>query len=106
MRNHLVSVYLKAGAITHVQSTNGEPWPADVVEFDPAGVVVPLVRIDVELEPTAAEIANGEADHPAPRPASVLFGKELEVVAGKVRYRAGEGAGGTISDRVLVVLPV
>jgi hypothetical protein len=64
-----------------------------------------MVRIDVELEPTAEEIANGLEDQPAPRSASVLFHKELEVVAGRVRYRAGEGSGGAIIDRGAVVAP-
>lgn len=99
MNFHLVSVYLRAGVMAHVQSTNGNVWPADVTETDALGAPVPLTRIDVKLEPTADEIANGVRDRPAPRKASVLFGKELEVVAGKVGYRAGEGAGGAIVVR-------
>ena len=105
MSVHRVSVYTKAGILAHVQSTNGDEWPGDVIETDKDGVQTPLVRIDVELEPTAAEIANGTPGQPASRRASVLFQKELEVVAGKVRYRAGEGAGGAIVDRARVELP-
>lgn len=106
MSVHRVSVYTRAGVMAHVQSTNGDTWPHDLTERDAGGVVIPLVRIDVELEPTAAEIAAGTNGHPAPRRATVLFQKELEVAAGKVRYRAGEGAGGAIVDRAAVVLPV
>lgn len=99
MNFHLVSVYMRAGVLAHVQSTNGDKWPADVEETDAVGAVVPLTRIDVKLEPTAAEIADAIAERPAPRSASVLFDKELEVVLGKVRYRVGQGSGGAIVDR-------
>ncbi len=105
MNNHLVSVYTRAGVIAHVQSTNGVEWLPDLVEINDAGVVTPLVRVDVELEPTARETADAINNHPTPRSASVLFRKELEVVAGKVRYRAGEGSGGAISDRTVAALP-
>lgn len=106
MMEHKVSAYTRAGVFAHVQSTNGPEWPRDVQEFDPNGIEVALVRIDAVLEPTAEEITNGENDQPVPRPASVLFQKELEIVGGRVRYRAGEGAGGAIDDRVPVALPV
>ncbi len=105
MNNHLVSVYTRAGVMAHVQSTNGVRWPPDLIETDAGGVVTPLARIDVELEPTAREIVDGTNDHPAPRSASVLFAKELEVAVGRVRYRAGEGSGGAIVDRVVAALP-
>jgi hypothetical protein len=105
MNYHKVSVYTRSGVLAHVQSTNGDEWPGGVTETDSAGVSIPLVRIDVELEPTAAEIARGANGRPASRRAAVLFKKELEVVAGKVRYRAGEGGGGAIVDRAAVVLP-
>ncbi len=105
MMVHRVSVYTRAGVIAHVQSTNGDQWPPDLEERDGAGVVVPLVRIDVVLEPTAREIADGLNGHPALRSASDLFNKELEVAAGRIRYRAGEGSGGAIVDRVVAALP-
>jgi hypothetical protein len=105
MRNHKVAVYTRAGVLAHVQSTNGEEWPADIEEYQSDGTPVPLVRIDVELEPTAREIADGDVDKPAPRRASVLFNRQLEVVGGKVRYRSGEGGGGAIIDRAAAVLP-
>lgn len=103
---HRVSVYLKAGVLAHVQSTNSDLWPLDVQEFDVVGAEIPLVRIDVELEPTEAEIAEGVNGRPVHRKASVLFRQELEVVGGRVRYRPGEGQGRGIGDRVPVVLPV
>ncbi len=106
MNFHLVSVYTRAGVLAHVQSTNGDEWPLDITEYDAAGVPTPLVRIDVELEPTAAEVAGGKDEHPAPRRAGVLFKKQLEVVAGKVSYRAGEGDGGAIRDRGAAALPI
>ena len=108
MSVHRVSVYLKqpGNVLAHVQSTNGDVWPRDVEERDAAGVVVPLTRIDVELEPTAAEIAEGDNGRPVHRKASVLFQQELEVVGGRVRYRAGEGRGGAINDRVPDRAPV
>lgn len=108
MNNHLVSLYLKqpGDVLAHVQSTNGDVWPRDVVEMDENSVVVPLTRIDVELEPTNAEVVGGTDGHPMHRKASVLFREELEVVAGRVRYRAGKGQGGAISDRVPDVAPV
>jgi len=108
MSVHRVSLYLKqpGDVLAHVQSTNGDAWPRDVEERDAAGAVVPLTRIDVELEPTAAEIAAGTKGRPQHRKASVLFREELEMVAGKVRYRAGRGEGGAIRDRVPVALPV
>ncbi len=99
MNNHRVSVYTRAGVLAHVQSTNGDKWPGDLKETDANGVEIPLVRIDVELEPTNAEVVDSTNGRPAPRRAAVLIEKELEVVAGKVRYRAGEGAGGRIIDR-------
>ena len=105
MNNHRVSVYTRAGVIAHVQSTNGDQWPPDVVETDSAGAVVPMVRIDVELEPTNAEVIAGANGRPAPRSAGDLFRKELEVVAGKVRYRAGKGSGGAIVDRAVTERP-
>lgn len=103
---HRVSVYTKAGVLAHVQSTNSDLWPRDVEERDAAGVVVPLTRTDVELEPTAAEIADGVSGRPVHRKASVLFQQELEMVGGRIRYRAGKGAGGAINDRVPDVAPV
>ena len=99
MSVHRVSVYTKAGVVAHVQSTNGDEWPGDVVETDRNGVAIPLDRIDVELEPTEAEIASGSDGRPQHRRASVLFQKELEVVQGRVRYRAGQGQGRTIAIR-------
>ena len=105
MNNHLVSVYLRAGVVAHVQSTNGDEWPRDLMETDANGVAIPLVRIDVEIEPTNAEVVAGTNGRPAPRRAAVLFEKELEVVAGKVRYRVGGGGSGAIVDRVVPVLP-
>ncbi len=105
MNNHRVSVYTRAGVIAHVQSTNGDRWPPDVSETDANGMAIPLVRIDVELEPTAGEIAAGANDRPAPRNAGALFREELEVVVGKVRYRPGKGSGGAISDRAVAALP-
>lgn len=103
---HRVSVYTKAGVLAHVQSTNSDEWPRDVIEMDENSVVVPLIRIDVELEPTAVEIADGVNGRPAHRKASVLFREELEIVGGRVRYRAGRGAGGSIGDRVPDRAPV
>lgn len=96
---HRVSVYTRAGVLAHVQSTNGPEWPRDVKEFDSAGVEVPLVRVDVELEATTAEIAESVNGQPTHRKASVLFQKELEISGGRVRYRTGEGDGGAIKDR-------
>lgn len=104
MNFHRVSVYLRAGVLAHVQSTNGDQWLPELVETTAAGVVVPMDRIDVELEPTAAEIENSTHGRLAPRSAAVLFHEELEVVAGKVRYRAGKGEGRAIRDRVAAVL--
>lgn len=105
MNNHRVSVYARAGVIVHVQSTNGDEWPRDIIETDGSGVVIPMDRLDVELEPTNAEVIDGSNGRPAHRRAKVLLDKELEVVGGKVRYRAGEGAGGAIVDRPAVELP-
>lgn len=105
MSVHRVSVYMRAGVLAHVQSTNGDAWPRDLTETDASGVEIPLVRIDVELEPTAAEVADGTNGRPAHRRAAALFHKELEVTAGKVRYRAGEGAGGAIRDRAVMDRP-
>ena len=96
---HRVSVYTDAGVMAHVQSTNGPEWPRDVKAFDASLVEIPLVRVDVELEPTAREIADGSNGQPAHRKATVLFREQLEVVGGRVRYRAGEGDGGAIRDR-------
>lgn len=100
MKDHLVSVYTRAGVLAHVQSTNGDEWPRDVQEFDSAGVLVPLDRIDVTLEPTAAERAGAVDARPLPRSAGALFRTELEVIGGKVRYRSGQGEGRAIRDRV------
>lgn len=105
MSVHRVSVYTKAGVIAHVQSTNGDTWPRDVIETNANGEVVPLDRIDVELEATAAEIANGAPQRPQHRDAGVLFHEELEVVRGIVRYRAGKGEGRPIRNRTAVELP-
>ena len=105
MSVHRVSVYTRAGVLAHVQSTNGDEWPLDLVERKAGGGIIPLVRKDVELEPTADEIKDGTDGRPLHRRASVLFAKELEVVAGEVRYRAGEGAGGAINDRVAAEPP-
>ena len=91
--------------MAHVQSTNGDTWPRDVIETDKDGVVVPLDRIDVELEATAAEIANGAPERPQHRSAGVLFGEELEVIGGVVRYRTGKGEGRRIRNRAPVELP-
>lgn len=103
MKNHLVSVYLRPdGAIGHVQSTNGDAWPGDVVETGPDGVALALTRIDLELEPTADEIKNGVNGRPKPRRAGVLFREELEHVGGVIRYRAGKGDGGAIRIRAVV----
>lgn len=104
MNQHKVSVYTKVGVLAHVTSTNGDTWPPDVTETDLGGLVVPLTRIDVILEPTAEEIAGGANGRPLPRNASVLFQKELEVSEGKVRYRAGEGSGGSIVSRAVAEL--
>lgn len=103
--NHLVSVYLKGGVIAHVQSTNGDEWPRDVKEFDENNVAIPLARVDVTLEPTAEEIAKAVNGRPKHRSAAVLFQEELELVAGKVRYRAGKGQGRAIRDRAAVAIP-
>jgi hypothetical protein len=105
MNNHHVSVYTRAGILSHVQSTNGDQWPPDLIETDSNGAIIPLVRFDVELAPTNAEVVAGVNGHPAPRSAAVLFHKELEVIAGKVRYREGKGAGGAIVRRAAVELP-
>ncbi len=105
MNNHRVSVYTRAGLLAHVQSTNGDEWPGDLTETDQDGANIPLIRFDVELDPTNAEVIAGANGRPAHRRATVLFEKELEVAAGKVRYRAGEGAGGAIRDRASVERP-
>lgn len=100
MKNHLVSVYVRPdNTIGHVQSTNGDEWLGDVTERGEDGVAHPLTRMDVELEPTAAEIRDSVNGRPKHRRAGVLFREELEIVAGKVRYRAGKGEGGAINDR-------
>lgn len=106
MNYHLVSVYTRAGVLAHVSSTNGDLWPGAIVEHDSFGVVIPLVRIDVKLEPTAAEAGDVLNPQSKPRSASVLFKKELEVIAGKVSYRAGEGSGGAIIDRGAASPPI
>ncbi len=106
MSVHRVSVYTKAGLVAHVQSTNGDEWPSDVVETDRNGVILPLDRIDVELEPTVTEIENSTHGRPQHRRASVLFQEELEVVGGRVRYREGRGQGRFIRERDPVKIPL
>ena len=103
---HRVSVYTDAGVLAHVQSTNGPEWPNAVRAFDSSFVEIPLVRIDVEVEATAREVTDSTNGQPAPRKASRLFREQLEVVGGRVRYRPGEGDGGRISDRAIVVAPI
>lgn len=100
---HRVVVYLRAGVIAHVQSTNGPEWPRDVKELDIDGVEVPLRRIELELEATPEEIAEGESGQPRHRKASALFRDELEFDApsDRVRYRAGSGRDGKIELRAL-----
>ena len=106
MKNHLVSVYVRPdGKIGHVQSTNGDAWPGDVVETAEDGSNLPLTRIDVELEPTADEIRDSVNGRPKSRRAGVLFREELEHVGGVIRYRAGKGEGGRISGRAPVEIP-
>lgn len=95
MRKHLVSVYLRGDVILHLQSTNGDVWLSDVLEIGSGGIEVPLRRVNVILEPTADEIAQGSDGRPLHRSASKLFNEELEFVRGiegedgKVVYRSG-----------------
>lgn len=99
---HRVVVYLHADMkIAHVQSTNGPEWPGVVVETDALDAEVPLRRIDLELEPTIEEIAEGKNGQPRHRPAGVLFNDELEfdVLSDRVRYRPGQGQGRRIEPR-------
>ena len=99
MRNHLDSVYLKAGAIAHVQSTTGDHLPREVIEFDEKRLKIPLTRIDLELEPDAEEIREGKAGRPRHRKASDLFQNELEFRGGKVRYRRDAGR----TERIITI---
>ncbi len=97
---HRVVVNLRPGnVIAHVQSTNGDEWPRKITESDKNGVALPLTRILLELEATPEEVAAGSNGRPAGRAASVLFHSELEFAAGKIRYRAGSGQTGAITER-------
>lgn len=89
MRDHLVSVYLRANTIVHVQSTNGPIWPRDTEERDKDKVIIPMRRVNLILTPTEAEITQKEDGKPVHRKAAELFQKELEFTDGKVRYRIG-----------------
>lgn len=106
MNNHLVSVYLKAGVIAHVQSTNGPEWPRDVVEMDQNQNVIPLQRVDITIEPTPEEIAEAVHEQPRHRSASALFRDQLEFVGGVVRYRVGLNIPGKIASRIPDMAPV
>ncbi len=99
---HRVVVYLRAGVLAHVQSTNGPKWPREITEQDLSGVVSPLRRIELEIDATPEEIAAGENDRPQHRTASDLFSKELEydALGDQIKYRAGAGRTGTIKERV------
>ena len=96
---HRVVVYLKGSVITHVQSTNGPEWPNPLRELDIDGVEVPLRRIELEIEATQEEIAEGTSGQPRHRKATVLFRDELEydAVGDRIRYRAGAGRDGAIT---------
>ncbi len=97
---HRVVVNLRPGnVIAHVQSTNGDEWPRKIVETDKDGNEVPLTRILLELEATPEEVAAGKNDRPLGRAASVLYHSELEFSGGKIRYRAGSGQTGKITER-------
>lgn len=101
---HRVVVYLLADlSIAHVQSTNGSQWPGVVVAHDEFDVEIPMRRIELELEPTQAEIDEGKFGQPRHRTAGVLFNTELEfdALSDKVRYRSGKGQGGKIEPRDL-----
>lgn len=100
---HRVVVYLRAdNTLAHVQSTNGSEWPGLLVERDKDFVVVPLRRIELELEPTNAEVIDGTNGHPQHRKASALFNDELEydAIGDKIRYRADSGRAERITERV------
>lgn len=99
---HRVVVYLHPDeTIAHVQSTNGPTWPGLVSETDDADVEVPLRRIELELEPTQAEIDDAEHGQPRHRNAGVLLRDELEydIPSAQVRYRSGRGLTGKIELR-------
>lgn len=99
---HRVVVYLHADlSLAHVQSTNGSEWPGLVTEHDEFKVEIPLRRIELELEPTQAEIDGGENGQPRHRRAGVLLREELmfDALSDKVRYRPGKGEGGKIEPR-------
>ncbi len=99
---HRVVVYLKSpgNVLAHVQSTNGDEWPRPIVEMDGSGVVVPMRRIELEIEATPEELAGGTTDHPQHRSAADLFRKELEYVGNQIQYKTGAGRTGTIKERV------
>ena len=99
---HRVVVYLHPDeSIAHVQSTNGPTWPGLVAETDAAGVEVPLRRIELELEPTQAEMDASVRGQPRHRNAGVLMRDELEydIPSAQVRYRSGRGLTGKIEPR-------
>jgi hypothetical protein len=91
---HRVVVYLRAdNTLAHVQSTNGSEWPGLLVERDKDQAVVPLRRIELEIEPTNAEVVAGTNGRPAHRKASALYNDELEYDAqgDQIRYRLDSG---------------
>ncbi len=97
---HRVVVYLRADqSLAHVQSTNGDVWPGPLEERDRDGVVLPLRRIELELEATAEEMDAGENERPRHRKAAALFRDELEYDAGSdaIRYRASSRQRGRIT---------
>lgn len=99
---HRVVIYLRAdNTLAHVQSTNGSEWPGELVERDKDLVVVPLRRVELELEATPEEIAEGVNGHPRHRKASALYNDELEYDApsDRIRYRADAGRAEKITPR-------
>ena len=89
MMEHLVSAYIRANMIAHVQSTNGSVWLRDIEERDENQIIIPMRRVNLILAPTVEEIERGENGKPVHRKAAELFQKELEFTDGKVRYRIG-----------------
>ncbi len=105
---HRVVVYLRADqSLAHVQSTNGDEWPGLLEERDRDGVVLPLRRIELELEATPEEMDAGENGRPRHRKAAVLYRDELEydIPGHRIRYRAGSRQTGKITERAAGVLP-
>ncbi len=105
---HRVVVYLRPDqSLAHVQSTNGDVWPGALEERDPNGIVLPLRRIELELEATAEEMDAGENERPRHRKAAVLFRDELEYDAGSdaIRYRASSGQRGRITKHAAGATP-